>query len=105
MYLRKMLVMLTLIPASHASMAQGKKTDTLPAPYATKSSMNFSKVIGWKDGKMPVAPAGFTVTRYADGFQNPRWLYVTPNNDVLVAESNANYTLVQKAGAVVLGAN
>lgn len=79
--------------------------DTLPAPYATKSSMNFSKVIGWKGGKMPTAPKGFKVSRYADGFQNPRWMYVTPNGDVLVAETNSNYTLVQKAGAVVLGAN
>ena len=84
--------------------AQHRK-DTLPAPYATKSSMNFSKVIGWKDGNMPTAPKGFKVSRYADGFQNPRWMYVTPNGDVLVAETNSNYTLVQKAGAVVLGAN
>jgi len=81
------------------------KRDTLPAPFATRSSMNFSKVIGWKDGKTPVAPKGFKVSRYADGFQNPRWLYVLPNGDVLVAESNSNYTFVQKAGAVVLGAN
>ncbi|CAN5721176.1 sorbosone dehydrogenase family protein [soil metagenome] len=94
----------SLLIISMPGYSQHKK-DTLPAPYATRSSMNFSKVIGWKDGKMPTAPKGFKVTRYADGFQNPRWMYVTPNGDLLVAETNSNYTFIQKAGAVVLGAN
>jgi len=85
--------------------SQQQKKDTLPPPNATKSSMNFSNVIGWKDGKMPLAPKGFVVTKYAEGFRNPRWMYVLPNGDVLVAESNSNYTFVQKAGAVVIGAN
>jgi glucose/arabinose dehydrogenase len=84
--------------------SQANKKDTLPPPHATKSSMNFSKVIGWKD-QMPKAPKGFTVTKYADGFQNPRWMYVTANGDVLVAESNSNFTFIQKAGAVITGAN
>ncbi|MEO6289760.1 MAG: sorbosone dehydrogenase family protein [Ginsengibacter sp.] len=86
--------------------ASAQKHDTLPPPNATKSSMNFSKVIGWGDeGKMPVAPKGFVVSRYADGFQNPRWMHVTPNGDVLVAEGNSNFTFVEKAGAVVTGAS
>lgn len=79
--------------------------DTLPPPNATKSATNFSKVIGWQDGKMPQAPKGFTVSKYAAGFQNPRWMYVTPNGDVLVAESNSNFKLLEKAGAVIMGAN
>ena len=79
--------------------------DTLPPPNATRSSTNFSNVIGWKDGNMPVAPKGFTVSQYATGLQNPRWMYVTPNGDVLVAESNSNYRLLEKAGAVILGAS
>ena len=86
--------------------AAAQKKDNFPPPNATKSSMNFSKVIGWgKEGKMPLAPAGFVVSRYADGFQNPRWMYVTPNGDVLVAEGNSNFTFIEKAGAVVTGAN
>lgn len=79
--------------------------DTLPAPNATKSVSNFSKVIGWEDGKMPVAPKGFIVSQYAVGFKNPRWMYVAPNGDVLVAESNSNFTLVEKAGAIIKGVN
>lgn len=79
--------------------------DTLPLPGATKSTANYSNVIGWKDGKMPVAPKGFAVSRYATGFQNPRWMYVTPNGDVMVAESNSNFTLIEKAGAIIKGVN
>jgi glucose/arabinose dehydrogenase len=86
--------------------AHYKKTspsDTLAAPYATKSSMNFSNVVGWKDA-MPKAPAGFNVTIYADAFQNPRWLYVSPNGDILVAESNSNHPLLERIGALFIGA-
>lgn len=59
----------------------------LPAPYATKSSKVFSKVIGWKGNQAPVAPKGFTVSKFASGLENPRWLYVAKNGDVFVAES------------------
>lgn len=59
----------------------------LPAPYASKSKTNNSKVIGWPEGKMPTAPEGFTVTKFADGFQNPRWTYIAPNADIFVVES------------------
>ena len=79
--------------------------DTLPAPYATKSVKNFSNVIGWKEDQTPVAPAGFTVSRYANDFENPRWMYVTPNGDVLVAESNSFHPFIEKVGAVLIGAN
>ncbi|WP_428231384.1 PQQ-dependent sugar dehydrogenase [Flavobacterium sp.] len=60
---------------------------TLPPPYATESKTNNSKVIKWPEGKTPVAPAGFTVTKFADGFENPRWTYIAPNNDIFVVES------------------
>ncbi|MET0760594.1 MAG: sorbosone dehydrogenase family protein [Flavobacterium sp.] len=84
-------------------MAQGNiKTDTLPAP--SKSTGNYSKVIGWKHGRTPKAPPGFTVTKYADGFENPRWMYVTPNGDVLVAQSNSNYSFLKRIGASIIGA-
>jgi glucose/arabinose dehydrogenase len=79
--------------------------DSLPPPHATKSSMNFSNVVGWDDGSMPVAPPGFTVSLYAEGFNNPRWLYQTPNGDVLVAESNGKHSLLQRIGAPLVGAN
>lgn len=60
---------------------------TLPPPYATESKTNNSKVIGWPEGKTPKAPEGFTVTKFADGFENPRWTYIAPNADIFVVES------------------
>jgi glucose/arabinose dehydrogenase len=59
----------------------------LPPPQATPSAVNFPKVIGWTTGRQPTAPAGFTVTLFADNLQYPRWLYVLPNGDVLVSEA------------------
>lgn len=60
---------------------------TLPPPYATESKTNHSKVIGWPNGITPKAPAGFAVTKFADGFENPRWTYIAPNQDIFVVES------------------
>jgi glucose/arabinose dehydrogenase len=79
-------------------------TDTLPPPFATKSVMNFSNVIGWESGEKPIAPPGFTVTLYADGLDNPRWLYQALNGDVLVAESNTEAGFITKIGASIIGA-
>ena len=45
------------------------------------------KVVGWPAGSAPKAPAGFAVTRFAEGLTHPRWLYVLPNGDVLAAEA------------------
>ncbi|RYZ25562.1 MAG: sorbosone dehydrogenase family protein, partial [Chitinophagaceae bacterium] len=65
----------------------------LPAPFATPDSRKISKVIGWPDDKKPVAPEGFVVTKFADKshkLDNPRWIYVAPNGDVLVSQSKTN---------------
>lgn len=44
---------------------------------------------GWAQGEAPVAAEGLQVQRFAAGLDHPRWLYVLPNGDVLVAETNA----------------
>jgi len=59
----------------------------LPAPFATPSARNNSKVIGWPKGKAPTAAPGFAVSLYADNLANPRQTYILPNGDVLVVES------------------
>src|SRR5476651_1848768 len=46
-------------------------------------------VVMWPAGAAPKAPPGFVVTRYGEGLEHPRWVYVLPNGDVLVAESAA----------------
>jgi glucose/arabinose dehydrogenase len=60
----------------------------LPAPDTTHDVQNRPTVVGWDEGRTPVAPDGFSVSLFADGLQHPRWLYVLPNGDVLVAEAN-----------------
>jgi glucose/arabinose dehydrogenase len=44
---------------------------------------------GWPQGRTPLAASGLSVNAYAANFVHPRWLYVLPNGDVLVAETNA----------------
>lgn len=61
---------------------------TLPPPYATESVRNEGEAIGWEDGQMPTAPAGFKVEKFAAELEHPRWIYQAPNGDVFVAESN-----------------
>lgn len=62
---------------------------TLPAPDEKASKNKFSKVIGWSEAKTPVAPAGFTVTKFAGNIKSPRNIYVLPNGDVLAVLSNS----------------
>ncbi len=62
----------------------------LPPPYATKSVTVRSTVKKWPADKMPVAPQGFIVSKFADGLKNPRNTYIAPNNDIFVAESNTS---------------
>ena len=91
--------------AATGQVAKNAAKDTLPPPFASKSVMNFSDVVGWDPDHVPLAPAGFTVTKFAVGFNNPRWLFVAPNGDVLVAESNSNHSLREKIGAHLVGAS
>jgi len=78
-----------------------QQKDSLPEPFATKSSKNFSKVVGWQDNEKPVAPTGFMVTRFADSLDNPRWLYEAANGDIFVAESNTILKGIKKVGAKI----
>lgn len=57
-------------------------------PYASKSVTNESKVVDWPEGKMPTAPAGFAVSKFADELDNPRNTYLGTKGDVFVVESN-----------------
>jgi glucose/arabinose dehydrogenase len=59
----------------------------LPPPAATRSVALPATLVPWPKGKMPLAPAGFTVELFADDLDNPRNIYVLPNGDVLVVES------------------
>ncbi len=63
---------------------------SLPAPNKTLfPTVKVADAIGWQSGAKPTAAAGFAVSAYAAGLAHPRWLYVLPNGDTLVAETNA----------------
>jgi glucose/arabinose dehydrogenase len=57
-----------------------------PALFPT---VKIAPAVGWADGAMPTPAADMAVTAFAEGLDHPRWLYVLPNGDVLVAETNA----------------
>jgi len=93
---------------------------TLPAPR--KQALPVVKIapaVRWADGQTPDAAPGFVATALARDLDHPRWLYVLPNGDVLVAETNAppkpedgkglkgwfQKVIMSRAGATVPSAN
>ena len=63
---------------------------TLPEPNTSLiPTVNIAKATGWPEGQQPRAAEGLKVTALARDLDHPRWLYVLPNGDVLVAESDA----------------
>lgn len=92
----------------------------LPAPKKTLiPTVNIAPAKGWPLGLMPRPVSGTQVAAFATGLDHPRWLYVLPNGDVLVAETNAPpkpeagkgikgavmKSVMKKAGAGVPSAN
>ncbi|MFC0679715.1 PQQ-dependent sugar dehydrogenase [Lysobacter korlensis] len=91
----------------------------LPPPErALIPVVNPPNAVGWPQGRMPTAAPGLKVNAFATGLDHPRWLYVLPNGDVLVAETNAPpkdtppslrkfamKLVMKKAGAAVPSAN
>jgi glucose/arabinose dehydrogenase len=62
----------------------------LPEPPRTLiPTVNIAPAKGWPEGVTPQAATGTRVALYAKDLQHPRWLYVLPNGDVLVAETAA----------------
>jgi glucose/arabinose dehydrogenase len=61
---------------------------TLPEPNSTLiPTVKIAPAKGWPAGGTPKAAAGTRVAAFATGLQHPRWVYVLPNGDVLVAEA------------------
>jgi glucose/arabinose dehydrogenase len=62
----------------------------LPRPNPTRiPTVHLAPAKGWPAAVTPTAAPGTTVAVFATGLEHPRWLYVLPNGDVLVAESAA----------------
>lgn len=63
---------------------------TLPAPTKTLiPTVQIAPAKGWPAGVTPKAAPGTRVSAFATGLEHPRWVYVLPNGDVLVAETAA----------------
>jgi glucose/arabinose dehydrogenase len=108
-------------PAVSASPEQtlGPSPDLPPPQTSWIPTVNIATAKGWPEGGKPAAANGMAVNAFAKGLDHPRTVYVLPNGDVLVAESNAPpkpddakgikgfvYKQVQKwAGAGVPSAN
>ena len=63
----------------------------LAAPNSTLiPTINVVDAKGWPDhNATPIATTGSAVAAFARDLDHPRWIYVLPNGDVLVAETNA----------------
>ncbi len=60
----------------------------LPQPYATKSALNWPRIVDRPKDAWPQAPAGFKVELYTTFVQEPRKIIAAPNGDFFVAESH-----------------
>jgi glucose/arabinose dehydrogenase len=62
----------------------------LPEPeHSLVPTVNIAPAKSWPAGATPTAPEGLQVTAFAKDLDHPRWLYVLPNGDILVAETDA----------------
>ena len=68
--------------AGPASIGESNPTRLLPTV-----NINLTPAKGWPHGAKPTPAQGLAVNVYAAGFERPRWIYVLPNGDVLVAET------------------
>jgi glucose/arabinose dehydrogenase len=63
---------------------------TLPAPRTQLiPTIRVAPAEAWAADAHPIAAEGLEVASFARGLEHPRWIYVLPNGDVLVAETNA----------------
>lgn len=89
------LATLALVSCWNGAQAQGMPPGFGPNPALPKPdkqlipTVNVAPAKPWQDDGKPVAAAGFAVSAYARNLDHPRWLYVLPNGDVLVAETNS----------------
>lgn len=77
-------------PSQQSIDAGSGPTPVLPPPQSKLIPVvNIAPAAGWSGDHQPSAAAGMAVASFASDLDHPRWLYVLPNGDVLVAETNA----------------
>ena len=79
--------MKVLIPLSLAGTLLFAQDFKLPAPFATPSSRNPSKIVPRPMGAELKLPAGFVVEEYLTGLARPRNMILGPSKELLVTDS------------------
>jgi glucose/arabinose dehydrogenase len=65
-------------------------TPALPSPVRSLiPTVHIAPARGWPAATLPTPAAGLAVNAFATDLAHPRWLYVLPDGDVLVAETDA----------------
>ena len=80
----------TKVPPTESPASTIGANPTLPPPEKKLLPVvQIAPATGWPAQAQPTPARGVMVTPFAAGLDHPRWLYVLPNGDVLVAETNA----------------
>jgi len=76
-------------PPRQAATAGVGSNPALPDPvHDLIPTAEIAPAVGWQLAGAPTPAPGLAVSAFARGLDHPRWLYVLPNGDVLVAETN-----------------
>ncbi|CAM8322827.1 COG2133 Glucose/sorbosone dehydrogenases [Candidatus Methylopumilus universalis] len=77
------------IPSADSPALSLGKDPQLPEPSSSIiPTVNIAKASQWPEGITPKVKDNFRINLYSKELTHPRWLYVLPNGDVLVAQSN-----------------
>ena len=90
----KQITVLALMSIGALAIAAAAQLPQLPEPFATPSVRNTAQVVTKPDSAQLEAPAGFSVSVYADNLQGPRTMLYAPNGDLFVAQSRAGSVIV-----------
>jgi len=91
--MKKTTILVSLLIAALA-IAAAAQLPQLPEPFATPSVRNTAEVVAKPDSAQLKAPAGFSVSVYADNLQGPRTMLYAPNGDLFIAQSRAGSVIV-----------
>jgi len=110
-------IMLRRFGAADAAPAMGSAPSIPEAKAQGVMTLKMPTARGWDAGQLPTAAPGLQVNLFAGELKHPRWIYILPNNDVLVAEASqekgkiktafdyAMYSTMKRARAVGVSAN
>jgi len=89
-----------VLAADQPGQAHRINASNLPKPFATPAVENSSQKIARPNGAMLHAPAGFSVSVFASGLKDARWLATAPNGDVFVSQPDENRISIIRDGKV-----